>query len=232
MHKTHYRLTFTVIAVGVTAYSLLQSMTVPAIPTIQRELGTDQATAAWVLTAFLFSAAVATPIGGRLGDAVGKKHVFVASLSLLAAGCMLSIVAPTIQVMIAARVIQGLGGGVIPLAFGIARDELPSPRVPGAVAFLSSLLAVGFAAGVVLAGPIIDVFGYGWLFALPVLVSTTTAIVAHFVLPAHPVSGHPHVPWLSAIVMAAWLGSLLLGLAKAPSWGGARRRPSPHLPSP
>ena len=53
-------------------------------------------------------------------------------------------------------IIQGIGGGVLPLAFGIIRDEFPHHKVGGAVSVVSSLLAVGFGAGIVLAGPIVS----------------------------------------------------------------------------
>ena len=58
--------------------------------------------------------------------------------------------------MIAARVLQGLGGAVFPLAFGIIRDEFPRERVPGAIGGISALLGVGSGLGIVLAGPIVD----------------------------------------------------------------------------
>ncbi|MFC0529927.1 MFS transporter [Phytohabitans kaempferiae] len=80
-----YRLIYVVLAFGVVSQPLLQAMTVPALPEIQRRFGTDQATASWVLTAFLLAASVATPIGGRVGDAFGKTRVFGASALLAAA---------------------------------------------------------------------------------------------------------------------------------------------------
>src|SRR5262245_8029236 len=101
-----YRLTFAVLALGVSSYSLLQSMSVPTMPRIQHELGTSQSTASWILTAFLLSASVATPIVGRLGDSYGKKKVLVISLTVLAAGSLLAALAPTIGVMILARIVQ------------------------------------------------------------------------------------------------------------------------------
>lgn len=59
--------------------------------------------------------------------------------------------------MLVGRAVSGLGGGVLPLAFGIVRDELPRERVAGAVALVAALLAIGTGLGVVLAGPIVAV---------------------------------------------------------------------------
>jgi MFS family permease len=102
MTQARHRITFLVLAVGVWSYSLFQSMIVPALQRIQQQLSTDQSTAAWVLTAFLLSASVATLIGGRFGDSFGKRRLLVASLSALGAGAVVAAFATSIE-MIAAQ---------------------------------------------------------------------------------------------------------------------------------
>ena len=67
-----------------------------------------------------------------IGDMAGKKRVFVLTLAALAVGSLLAAVASSITVMIIARVIQGVGGGMVPVAFGIIRDEFPAGKVAGA----------------------------------------------------------------------------------------------------
>src|SRR5690242_2003176 len=123
--RTHHQITFAVLTVGVAAFALLQSLVMPVLPTVEVELGTNQTNVTWVLTAYLLSASISTPIMGRLGDMYGKKRVFVIALAVLAAGSLLAALASTLTVMIIARVVQGIGGGVLPLAFGIIRDEFP-----------------------------------------------------------------------------------------------------------
>jgi MFS family permease len=86
---------------------LLQSLVAPALLTIQHDLDTTTAGAAWILTAYLLSASVVTPIAGRLGDMYGKKRTMVVVLVVLAFGTLLAALATSIGVMIAARVIQG-----------------------------------------------------------------------------------------------------------------------------
>ncbi|MCB0897000.1 MAG: MFS transporter, partial [Nocardioidaceae bacterium] len=121
----------------------------PVLPTIEAALGTDQATVSWVLTAYLLSASVFTPIIGRVGDKVGKERMLVVALIALAAGSLMAAVATSIGVLIAARVVQGVGGGVLPLTFGIIRDEFPRDRVAGAIGTAAALLAVGGGVGLV-----------------------------------------------------------------------------------
>jgi hypothetical protein len=76
--------TFGVLALGVAAFALLQSLVIPVLTTVQHQLHTTQAAVTWVLTAYLLSASVMTPILGRIGDMAGKKRVFVLTLAALA----------------------------------------------------------------------------------------------------------------------------------------------------
>ena len=141
--RARHQVTFSVLALGVAAFALLQSLVIPVLTTVQHELHTTQSTVTWVLTAYLLSASIFTPILGRIGDMIGKERVFVATLAALAAGSLLAAVASSIGALIVARVIQGIGGGMVPVAFGIVRDEFPAEKVAGAVGALASLTAVG-----------------------------------------------------------------------------------------
>lgn len=217
--RSHYWVSFGLLAIAVASFALMQSMTIPVLPRIEAELNTDQTTATWVLTAYLLSASIFTPIIGRLGDAVGKKRMIVISLLALSAGSLLAALANSIEVMIAARVIQGIGGGVFPLAFGIVRDEFPKAKVAGAVSFVSSLAAVGFGVGLVLAGPIVNGLGYHWLFWLPMIVTAIAAVAAAAFIPESPVRTPGRIPILPALLLSGWLVCLLLALSEAPKWG-------------
>ncbi|MRJ75550.1 MFS transporter [Aeromicrobium sp. SMF47] len=217
--RTHYWVTFAVLAVSVASYTLMQSLTVPVLSEIEAEFDTNQNTVTWVLTAYLLSASVFTPIMGRLGDAYGKQRMLVVSLAALALGSLAAALAPTIGLLILARVIQGVGGGVLPLAFGIIRDEFPIEKIGGAVSIVSSLLAVGFGAGIVLAGPLTSSLGFRWLFWLPFIVTAVAAVVAVLVVPESPVRTPGRIAVLPAVLLSGWLIALLLGLSQAPDWG-------------
>jgi EmrB/QacA subfamily drug resistance transporter len=217
--RTDYRVTFVVLCAGVSSFSLLQSMVNPVLPTIEAALKTDQATVTWVLTAYLLSASVFTPIIGRIGDKVGKERMLVVALSALAVGSLLAAVAPSIGVLIAARAIQGVGGGVLPLTFGIIRDEFPRDKVAGAVGTSAALLAVGGGFGLVLAGPIVNALSYHWLFWLPMIMTTVAALAAHFFVPESPERTAGRINVLSALLMSTWLVTLLLAVSQGHSWG-------------
>jgi len=217
--RAHYRVTFAVLSLGVAAFALLQSLVVPVLTTVQHQLHTTQGAATWVLTAYLLSASIMTPILGRVGDIFGKERVFVATLIALAAGSLLAALAPSIGIMIVARVIQGAGGGMIPVAFGIIRDEFPAGKVTGAVGALASLLAVGAGLGIVLAGPIVNLLDYHWLFWLPMILTVVAAVSAVLFVPESPVRTAGRISWLPAVLLSAWLVALLVALSEAPDWG-------------
>jgi MFS family permease len=109
--NSNYRLTYIVLLLGVSAYALLQSLVVPVLSTIQHDLHTSQATVTWVLTAYLLSASIFTPILGRVGDMVGKERMLVATLLALAAGSLLAGLAQSVGVLILARAMAAVGGG-------------------------------------------------------------------------------------------------------------------------
>ena len=217
--RAHHQVTFAVLALGVAAFALLQSLVIPVLTTVQHELHTSQGTATWVLTAYLLSASIMTPILGRIGDMTGKKRVFVATLIALAAGSLLAAVASSIGVLIVARVIQGIGGGMVPVAFGIIRDEFPARKVTGAVGILASLTAVGAGLGIVLAGPIVNLLGYHWLFWIPMILTVVAAVSAVLFVPESPVRTPGRISWLPALLLSAWLVALLIALSQAPVWG-------------
>ena len=217
--RAHHQVTFAVLALGVAAFALLQSLVIPVLTTVQHELHTTQSAATWVLTAYLLSASIMTPILGRVGDMIGKERVFVATLIALAVGSLLAAVAPSIGVLIVARVIQGVAGGMVPVAFGIIRDEFPAEKVAGAVGILASLTAVGAGLGIVLAGPIVDLLGYHWLFWLPMILTVVAAVSAVLFVPESPVRTPGRISWLPAVLLSGWLVALLVALSEAPEWG-------------
>jgi EmrB/QacA subfamily drug resistance transporter len=217
--RARYQVTFAVLALGVAAFALLQSLVIPVLTTVQHDLHTTQSAVTWVLTAYLLSASIMTPILGRVGDMVGKERVFVATLVALAVGSLLAAIAPSIAIMIVARVIQGIGGGMVPVAFGIIRDEFPAEKVAGAVGALASLTAVGAGLGIVLAGPIVNALDYHWLFWLPMILTVVAAVSAVLFVPESPVRTPGRISWLPAVLLSGWLVALLVALSEAPAWG-------------
>lgn len=215
--------TYAVLIIAATSFAMLQAMVIPVLAEIRHALDTDHRSVTWVVSAYLLAAAVVTPLLGRVGDAIGKKTMLVICLALLAGGSLGAALAPNVWVMTAARVVQGAGGAIVPLSFGILRDELPAHRVPSALGVVAALQGIGASAGLVLAGPIVDLWGYRWLFLVPMLVVSATAVAAMLVIRPSP-PGEGRISWSPAPFLLAALALLVLTTTNASQWGWTSSR--------
>ena len=105
--------------------------------------------------------------------------------------------------MVVGRVIQGAGGGIFPLAFGIVRDEFPRDKVAGSIGMLSSILGVGGGIGIVLGGADRRALDYHWLYWIPLIVTVLAAVATWRFVPESPVRVPGKVNWLAAALMTA-----------------------------
>ena len=212
-------MTFALLAVAGGAFALLQSLVVPALGTIEADLHTSTSGGAWIITSYLLSASVATPIAGRIGDMFGKKKTLVVVLAVLAGGTLVSALATSVGVMIAGRVIQGLGGAVFPLAFAIIRDEFPRERVAVGIAMISAILGIGGGLGTVLAGPIVAHLGYHWLFWMPFAAVVLALVGAVVAIPESPLTTPGRINVVGSLLLSGWLVALLVGVSEGHRWG-------------
>jgi EmrB/QacA subfamily drug resistance transporter len=217
--RIHYGATFAVLSTAALAFSLLQSMIIPAIPVLEHDLHSSATGATWLLTAYLLSAAIATPILGRVGDMVGKEKMLLVVLVALGLGTLLSALATTLPIMLAGRAIQGTGGAVFPLAFGIIRDEFPKDKVSTGVGVMSAILGIGAGGGIILAGPIVEHLSYHWLFWIPLVMVVVATVATFLFVPESPVRSPGTVNWLGALLMSAWLVTGLVAVSEGPTWG-------------
>jgi EmrB/QacA subfamily drug resistance transporter len=217
--RQHYGVTFAVLAMGTLSYTLLQSLVLPALPTLQRELHTSESSVAWVLTAYLLSASIATPILGRLGDMYGKEKMLLVVLGGIMAGSVIGALASSMPVMIVARIVQGTGGATFPLAFGIVRDEFPPDRVPWGIGLISTIIGVGGGLGIVLGGPIIEHLSFRWLFWIPLVLTSFSLVAAWRFVPESPVRAPGRVNYGTALLLSGWLSTLLVGVSEGSLWG-------------
>src|SRR3954464_14624028 len=200
------------------AFSLSQTLVVPALPSLAKEFDASQSEVSWVLTGFLVSASIATPIVGKLGDLFGKGRVLTAVLALFSVGAVINALAGSIGVVIAGRLLQGVAGGVFPLAFGIVRDTFPRRHIPGGLAMITAILGIGGGIGLPLSGVIVDNFDTQWLFGIN-LIALPSALAAYLLIPPRPAGHRPRIDWLGAGLLSVALGAILLGVSEADQWG-------------
>ncbi|MFF2050230.1 MFS transporter [Leifsonia sp. NPDC058194] len=207
------------LSLGGLSFAVLQSLVAPALGTIGKDLGVATTDASWVLTAYLLSAAVLTPILGRLGDMVGKRKVIIVVLVLLLAGTVLAALAPNLGVLIIGRILQGAAGAVMPLSIGIVRDELPKERVSVTIGLLSAIFGIGAGVGIVAAGPIVDALSWHWLFWFPAILVVIALLGAIFGIPESPVRTPGRLDWIGTIILSIGLVAVLLAVSEGEKWG-------------
>jgi MFS family permease len=208
-----------VLSALVLVYSVLESMLVPALPLIQQGVGASTASITWVFTGLLLSGAICTPLIGRLADLHNKKAVFFGVWGVAVVGVLLAAVATSIGVLAIGQVLQGAGLGFVPLAIGILRDTRPAEKAKSGNGVLVGMSALGSVAGLLLAGPLLTVLSYHWLYWLPLAALVLLGIVAAVVLPSTPATGEGRIDWAGAVLLSVGLFAVLIALTEAPTWG-------------
>jgi len=207
------------LSLGGLAFAVLQSLVAPALGTIGADLGASTGSASWILTAYLLSAAVLTPVLGRLGDIVGKRKVLIVVLALLLVGTVVAALAPNLGVLVVGRALQGAAGAVMPLSIGIVRDELPAERVGVTIGLLSAIFGIGAGVGIVAAGPIVEHLSWHFLFWLPGVLVVVALLGAVFGMPESPVRKPGRLDLVGTAILSVSLVSLLVAIGEGRDWG-------------
>jgi EmrB/QacA subfamily drug resistance transporter len=217
--RPHHWLILALLTTAGVSFALMQTLVIPALPFFREEFDTSPAWATWIVSGFLLSSSVLTPILGKLGDAHGKKRLLVACLAVFGLGSLGAAAAPSLPWLVACRVLQGAGAAVFPLSFGIIRDEFPPERVGVAVGMISTVFGIGGGLGLVLSGVILDHLNWHWLFlvgGIPVLGSA--ALVA-WLVPESPVKHAAHPDYRGAALLSLAIASLLVALSEGDALG-------------
>ena len=201
------------------AYSLAQTMVIPALPELQAEFHADPADATWLLSPFLLTSSVATPLLGRLGDMHGKERWLLISLAIFGVGSLIAALGGSLAVLITGRAVQGAGGAIFPLAIGIIRDEFPRERVAPAIGTVSAMFGIGGGTGLVLAGLFVDHGSISWIFWLSVITTALAAFATWRWVPESPVRVRARIDWVGGGLLSLVLIALLLPISEGNAWG-------------
>ena len=214
-----HHITLGLLVVAGTAFAVMQTLVIPALPFFRREFGTSQADTTWLVTGFLLSSSVLTPLLGKVGDMYGKKRVMVMCLVVFGGG--LSGRRRGRVAGVARRVSRPAGRGCRRVPLGV-RDH--PRRVHGraagvAIGVMSSVFGMGGGLGLVGSGFVLDNLSWQWLFIIggaPVLVAA--ALIWAFV-PESPVRRGGRPDFVGAAVFSFALVALLLAVTKGEQWG-------------
>ncbi|MEV4789831.1 MFS transporter [Streptomyces tuirus] len=213
--------TLGVVTAALFAYSTLETMLSPALPAIQKAVGASTSAIAWVFTGLLLAGAVSTPLVGRLADIRDKRTVLLCVLAVVALGTLLAALATNVALLTAGQVLQGVGLSLVPLSVGIIRDTQPARRIAAGNGLIVGTAASSTAVGLVIAGPILDVLPYTWLYWIPFAVIVAAFVVAWVVVPSCPPTRRGRIDSAGAVLLASGLAMLLIGISRSSKvgWG-------------
>ncbi|MET8406368.1 MFS transporter [Streptomyces sp900116325] len=204
--------------------SLLQTLTIPLIPNFPVLLNASPADASWVVTITPLTGAIATPVSGRLGDLFGKRRVLLLTLAAVIVGTVISAVTDSLWPMVIGRGLQGFALGVIPLAFGLFRDQLPPRRMGAAIALLSGTLGLGGAMGIPLAGLVVEHCDWHVLFWGSAGLGLLSALLIALVVPESSQRAEGRFDVVGSIGLTVGLIVLLLPIVNGGQWGWGSTR--------
>ncbi|MFD7256745.1 MFS transporter [Streptomyces sp. NPDC059874] len=219
-----------VLLTAVTAYALSISLVMPALPELAIDLRASGTAITWALTGFTLSAAVTTPLAGRMGDLWGHRRVLTAALGIGAFGLALASVADGLALFVAGRVLAGVGGAALPLTFALVRTLSATEKVAPRISVLSTAIGLGASGGWVLGGPMTALLGTRSLSLLPLALCVAALAGTLRVVPADPAPertaapGDPPQAWrrldvAGSLGLALWLSALLLASSQGGHWG-------------
>src|SRR5262245_8416715 len=213
-----------VLGLGALDLGLEGAIVLPALPALAEQYGASLVAISWVATGFSLASVVAIPLFGRLGDIFGKRRLLLVALAAFALGSLLCALTDSVGVVIAGRIVQGLGAGVGPLAYGLARDTVAPERLPHAIGTVVGMAGAGSAVGFLLSGLLVDYVSVGaifwFMFVLPLALGVGVALF----VPESPVRARSGVDVGGAVLLALGLATLLLAITKGADWGWSSGR--------
>ncbi|MFN8122983.1 MAG: DHA2 family efflux MFS transporter permease subunit [Thermoleophilia bacterium] len=197
-----------------------------SLPSITRDLGTDFATATWVLNAYNLTFAVLLVTAGRMADLQGRRRWLAAGILLFGLSSLACALSPSISALIGFRIIQAAGAAVmLPVALAIVVLAFP-PRERGtAIGAWGAVAAGGAAAGPPLGGIITDLLSWHWIFAINVPVCLAALVLALRLVPeSRDPTATGSIDWPGILTLSVSLFALNLALVRGEAWGWGSAR--------
>ncbi|MET0372209.1 MAG: MFS transporter [Sphingobium sp.] len=207
--------------------SLESNMITSAIATLYRQYG-DPVMVNWLVTAFTLTATASAAICGRLGDMFGRRRVVLILLAVAVVGSLISALADNLWVIVAGRGLQGVTMAILPLGYGILRENMTSEAsITRGVAMLGACYSVCSGLAFLIGGFVVDYLPWQALFAITVVTALLSiGLVVAFVPAAQAYRERAlRIDWLGAVLLAAGTGGALLGFTflssvqKGLAWG-------------
>ncbi|HEY9311522.1 MFS transporter [Williamsia sp.] len=202
-----------------TITSIVSSLGAPLVPKISTEFDIEITQAQWTLTATLLTAAIATPVLGRLGGGAWRRPTILVGLLIVAVGCVLSALPLGFVALVIGRTLQGVGMALVPLAMAVARESFAVSRLAPAIAILSVAGVAGAGLGYPITATVASVWGLHTAYWLGATLSLITLILAVRYIPPSRASTRMSVDWIGALLLSSGTGTFLLAVSHGEPWG-------------
>jgi EmrB/QacA subfamily drug resistance transporter len=192
-----------------------------ALPALQDGLGATAANVQWVVEGYALSLSALLLLGGALGDRAGRRRIFVVGVALFAAASIACALSPGIHWLIAARVVQGIGGAMlVPGSLALLSANFPPDRRGKAIGTWSAFSAAATGVGPVLGGWLIQEVSWRAIFWINVPLAAATVVICVRKVPeSRDPNAHGRLDLLGACLATIGLGALVFGLIEAPRLG-------------
>jgi len=190
-----------------------------ALPTIVGEFGALERFG-WVGSAYLLATSAVMPVYGKLGDLFGRKYVMISAVVIFTIGSLACGLAWSMDSLIAARVLQGLGGGGIMVSIFSVNADLFAPRERARYQSYSSLVIMASGSvGPILGGTMSDLFGWRSIFLINLPIGIVVLLGLAFLLPYRRPDRQPTIDYIGAVLLAATISSVVLWADSAELFG-------------
>jgi EmrB/QacA subfamily drug resistance transporter len=192
-----------------------------ALPTIANDLGGGLAGQQWVANAYLLTLASLILVSGSLADIYGERRVFTLGVAGFGFASLLCAVAPTVELLVVARALQGVSGALLtPASLAIIVAVFPESERGAAIGSWTAWGGIGYLAGPLIGGQIVDSASWRWVFALNVpLVLITLALASRYVPQGRALERKPRLDGTGALLCALGLAGISFGLIEQPVLG-------------
>ncbi|MER6588155.1 DHA2 family efflux MFS transporter permease subunit [Micromonospora chalcea] len=191
-----------------------------ALPTFQSEFDASYARVAWTMTGYTLALATVIPLSGWAADRFGTKRLYMVALALFTIGSGLCATADSIGELIAWRVVQGLGGGMLmPLGMTIMTRAAGPHRIGRLMAVLGIPMLLGPITGPILGGWLIDVASWHWIFLINLPIGVVALIYAQLALPKDNAEPSQAFDFLGMLMLSPGLALFLYGISTLPETG-------------
>lgn len=191
-----------------------------ALPSIGRDLNASTASLQWILNGYTLALASLILLGGSLGDRLGRRRIFVLGVSIFTLASLVCAVSPTVEVLIAARIVQGIGGALLtPGSLAIIESSFRASDRPRAIGSWTGLTGVASAVGPLIGGYLVSAFSWRAVFLLNLPIGVGVVALAHHVPETHDPTAHGRLDIRGAALGAVGLAGITYALIEGPGKG-------------